>query len=53
METTGRWRYTPPTHVVAAFLRALEQFEKDGGLKGELNDTTKSNTLITEMTRLI
>ena len=20
MESTGRWRYTPPTHVVAAFL---------------------------------
>ena len=34
MEKTGRWRYTPPTHVVAAFLKALEQFENDGGLKG-------------------
>jgi 2-aminoethylphosphonate-pyruvate transaminase len=24
MEKTGQWRYTPPTHVVAAFLKALD-----------------------------
>ena len=23
MEKTGQWRFTPPTHVVAAFLEAL------------------------------
>jgi len=53
METTGRWRYTPPTHVVAAFLRALEQFEKDGGLKGRAKRYNQNlNTLITEMTKI-
>ncbi len=24
MEKSGQWRFTPPTHVVAAFLTALE-----------------------------
>ena len=32
MQRTGRWRYTPPTHVAVAFLEALNQFEKEGGL---------------------
>ena len=26
MEKTGQWRYTPPTHVVAAFIEALKIF---------------------------
>lgn len=32
MERTGQWRYTPPTHVVAAFLEALRMHEAEGGL---------------------
>ncbi|MCW5731292.1 MAG: 2-aminoethylphosphonate--pyruvate transaminase [Alphaproteobacteria bacterium] len=28
---TGQWRYTPPTHVVAAFDQALMQHEEEGG----------------------
>ena len=32
MERTGQWRFTPPTHVVAAFDRALDQHEAEGGL---------------------
>ena len=34
MEKTQRWRYTPPTHVVLAFLSALKQFDNEGGTKG-------------------
>lgn len=34
METTGQWRFTPPTHVVAAFLEALEAHEVEGGVAG-------------------
>lgn len=34
MEGNGQWRFTPPTHVIAAFDRALDQFEADGGVKG-------------------
>jgi 2-aminoethylphosphonate-pyruvate transaminase len=31
MQKTTQWRYTPPTHVVAAFDCAIEQYLKEGG----------------------
>jgi 2-aminoethylphosphonate-pyruvate transaminase len=31
---TGQWRYTPPTHVVAAFLQALKEHATEGGIVG-------------------
>jgi 2-aminoethylphosphonate-pyruvate transaminase len=34
MEKTGQWRFTPPTHVVAAFLVALRAHEAEGGVAG-------------------
>ncbi len=36
LERTGRWRYTPPTHVVAALAAALDQFDAEGGRAGRL-----------------
>ena len=32
MQKTTQWRFTPPTHVVAAFHAALDQFKAEGGL---------------------
>lgn len=34
MEANKQWRFTPPTHVIAAFAKALDQFEAEGGVKG-------------------
>ncbi|WP_380058088.1 2-aminoethylphosphonate--pyruvate transaminase [Falsihalocynthiibacter sp. SS001] len=34
MEKTGQWRFTPPTHVVAAFLEALKAHAQEGGVEG-------------------
>lgn len=34
MEKNKQWRFTPPTHVIAAFAKALDQFEAEGGVKG-------------------
>jgi 2-aminoethylphosphonate-pyruvate transaminase len=31
MQKTAQWRFTPPTHVVAAFRAALDQFKAEGG----------------------
>ena len=31
MERTGQWRFTPPTHVLAALAEALDQFVEEGG----------------------
>ena len=36
MEKTTQWRYTPPTHVVAAFAAALEAFVAEGGQAARL-----------------
>src|SRR5580704_13042664 len=32
MQKTTQWRYTPPTHVVAAFDSAITQYLEEGGL---------------------
>ncbi|MDJ0826708.1 MAG: 2-aminoethylphosphonate--pyruvate transaminase [Rhodobacter sp.] len=32
MEKTGQWRFTPPTHAVAAFLTALRDHAAEGGV---------------------
>ena len=36
MEKTGQWRFTPPTHVVAALAEAMRQFEEEGGQPARL-----------------
>ncbi len=36
MQKTGRWRFTPPTHVVAALSAALDQYDAEGGRPGRL-----------------
>jgi len=33
MEKTKQWRFTPPTHVIAAFDAAIKQFIAEGGVK--------------------
>jgi 2-aminoethylphosphonate-pyruvate transaminase len=32
MQKTGQWRFTPPTHVVAALRAAIDQYQAQGGL---------------------
>lgn len=34
LEANGQWRFTPPTHVVAAFDAALEAHAREGGVAG-------------------
>jgi 2-aminoethylphosphonate-pyruvate transaminase len=36
MRKTGQWRFTPPTHVVAALRAALDQYAAEGGQAGRL-----------------
>ena len=36
MRKTGLWRYTPPTHVVAALRAAVDQFRAQGGQPARL-----------------
>jgi 2-aminoethylphosphonate-pyruvate transaminase len=36
LEKTGQWRFTPPTHVVAALAEAIAQFDEEGGQPARL-----------------
>lgn len=36
MQKTGQWRYTPPTHVVAALRAAIDQYREEGGQPARL-----------------
>jgi 2-aminoethylphosphonate-pyruvate transaminase len=46
LNKTGQWRYTPPTHVVAAFLEALRQHEAEGGVAGRGARYTKNRDVM-------
>lgn len=48
LNKTGQWRYTPPTHVVAAFLVALRQHEAEGGVAGRGARYTRNRDVMVE-----
>jgi 2-aminoethylphosphonate-pyruvate transaminase len=50
MEKSGQWRFTPPTHVVAAFLTALKIHEEEGGVNGRgARYTNNRDVMVTGM----
>lgn len=50
MEKTAQWRFTPPTHVIAAFIQALDDYEAEGGATARLARYTQNkDTLVAEM----
>jgi 2-aminoethylphosphonate-pyruvate transaminase len=42
MQKTGQWRFTPPTHVVAALRTAIDQYQAQGGLPARLARYTEN-----------
>ncbi|HET9023047.1 MAG TPA: 2-aminoethylphosphonate--pyruvate transaminase [Burkholderiaceae bacterium] len=53
MEKTTQWRYTPPTHVVAALRVAVDQFKEEGGQPARLARYTRNcETLVAGMAEL-
>ncbi|MPQ66384.1 MULTISPECIES: 2-aminoethylphosphonate--pyruvate transaminase [unclassified Pseudomonas] len=53
MAKTGQWRFTPPTHVVAALHEALLQYHEEGGLPARLGRYADNcQVLLEEMARL-
>jgi 2-aminoethylphosphonate-pyruvate transaminase len=48
MNRTGQWRFTPPTHVVAAFLQAIELHKAEGGQPGRLARYTDNRDVLVE-----
>jgi 2-aminoethylphosphonate-pyruvate transaminase len=53
MQKTTQWRFTPPTHVVAAFRVALDQFKAEGGTPARgARYRANCDTLVEGMTAL-
>ena len=53
MEKTTQWRYTPPTHVVAALRVAIDQYKEEGGQPARLaRYSNNCATLIDGMAKL-
>lgn len=53
MQRTGQWRFTPPTHVVAALRAAIDQYLEQGGQAARLaRYADNCSTLIAGMTAL-
>ncbi len=46
MEKNAQWRFTPPTHVLAAFYQALKEHNKEGGTEGRYDRYTQNCKII-------
>jgi 2-aminoethylphosphonate-pyruvate transaminase len=53
MEQNGQWRFTPPTHVIAALDRALDQHAAGGGVAGRGARYRRNCTLLVEGLRAL
>ncbi|WP_054860798.1 2-aminoethylphosphonate--pyruvate transaminase [Gracilibacillus sp. JCM 18860] len=48
MDKDGKWRYTSPTHVVAAFSKALDELVEEGGIPARFQRYQRNNQLLRE-----
>lgn len=48
MDKDGKWRYTSPTHVVAAFAKAIEELIEEGGIAARFARYQQNNRLLRE-----
>ncbi|GMQ59940.1 2-aminoethylphosphonate--pyruvate transaminase [Vallitalea sediminicola] len=46
MNKDGKWRYTSPTHVVAAFSKALDELIEEGGIEARYSRYCKNNQIL-------
>lgn len=46
MNKTGQWRFTPPTHVMVAFVEALRAHKAEGGVAGRGGRYTKNRDVV-------
>lgn len=53
LESNSQWRFTPPTHVIAAFLEAIAQLESEGGVEARRRRYSRNrDVLVSGMRRL-
>ena len=53
LQKTGQWRFTPPTHVVAALRRAIDQYRAEGGQPARLRRYRENCAALTEGLRAL
>lgn len=53
MDKDGKWRYTSPTHVVAAFSKALDELAAEGGVAARYNRYLENNCLLRQQLKRI
>ena len=53
MEANKQWRFTPPTHVIAAFDSAISQYEAAGGVAGRNKRYSNNCRILTEGMRAL
>ncbi|MCL1695655.1 2-aminoethylphosphonate--pyruvate transaminase [Lysinibacillus sp. BPa_S21] len=46
MEVDGKWRFTSPTHVVAAFAKAIEELVEEGGVRARHERYATNNRIL-------
>jgi 2-aminoethylphosphonate-pyruvate transaminase len=49
MDKDGKWRFTSPTHVVAAFAKALEELTEEGGIPARFSRYKNNNDRLREL----
>ena len=48
MDKDGKWRYTSPTHVVAAFSKAIDELIEEGGISARFSRYQNNNRILRE-----
>ncbi|WP_087974876.1 2-aminoethylphosphonate--pyruvate transaminase [Oceanobacillus rekensis] len=48
MKKDGKWRFTSPTHVVAAFAKALDELDEEGGIPARFSRYQNNNRILRE-----
>ncbi|MGM0852563.1 MAG: 2-aminoethylphosphonate--pyruvate transaminase [Bacillota bacterium] len=48
MDVDGKWRYTSPTHVVAAFSQAIDELLEEGGISARFERYQTNNRVLRE-----
>ncbi|MGD8778472.1 MAG: 2-aminoethylphosphonate--pyruvate transaminase [Ignavibacteria bacterium] len=46
LEKNGQFRFTPPTHSILAFRRALKELQEEGGIKARAERYKKNNEIL-------
>lgn len=46
MDKDGKWRFTSPTHVVAAFSKALDELDEEGGIPARFSRYQNNNRML-------